>query len=81
MYVYFCLVVGSVIGVFAVSVCASLDGWVFSVVYYLMRAGARFYCVQFIFGLVLDTLAHSSYCHCLSLLRSRSSGFRGEYHR
>ena len=51
MYVYFCLVVGSVVGLFAVSVFfAVLDGWFFQLFLLLVRAGARFLCVQFAFG-------------------------------
>ena len=86
MCVYFCLVVGSVVGVSAFSVCTSLDGLdFFSAVYYLLRASACFHCVQFVFGCSLvwfwthwRTGRTAAACRFCAL---RSSGFRGEYQK
>jgi len=63
--------------------CAMLDGWFFRLFLLSDKSWCTLplcpVCLLLLFSLVLDTLAHSSYCRCLSHLRSRSSGFRGEY--
>ena len=66
--VFFCLVVGSVVGLCAVSVLC-LVSFIFSVVLLSDKGWCTLpLCpdgLLLFFGLVLDTLAHSPYCRCL----------------